>query len=73
MTDETKPAAESRTPPTCSFCGKTHLEIRHLLVGKHPQAAICNECVAAAADAIWRAATLITFPGGSTDKPEPPK
>ncbi len=33
------------TEPSCSFCGKSRLEVRRLIAGQKDGAFICDECV----------------------------
>jgi ClpX C4-type zinc finger len=37
-------------PPGCSFCGKPRNAVARIVCGPTPDVAICNECVALAAE-----------------------
>ncbi len=52
---------------TCSFCGKTHRDVTHLIAGPS-MVLICNECVALSADIISGKATPVL-----DASPVPPK
>jgi ATP-dependent Clp protease ATP-binding subunit ClpX len=39
-----------RSKPSCSFCGKRHPEVSHLVESPLGEAYICNECIARASD-----------------------
>jgi hypothetical protein len=68
--------ADALETPPCSCCGKTHTEVKRLVVmhavlasGKLPAAAICNEClslimqVIAAEDGAWRQEQITILQG----------
>ena len=39
-------------PPHCSFCGKARHAVAHMVCGPTPDVAICDECIALAAEIV---------------------
>jgi ClpX C4-type zinc finger len=46
------PGPPGRESIRCSFCGKRGTEVASIIAGPTPAVAICNECVALAADIV---------------------
>ena len=44
-------------PLRCSFCGKSQETVAHLVCGPTPDVAICDECIALAAEIVAEQST----------------